>query len=65
MKFLAVRVLFILIPQFYMLSYVNTIAKDSSSFLQLKKNIILYYISVKEFFHPSSAIIHTFLTVAK
>ncbi len=50
MKFLAARVLFILIPQFSMLSYVNTIAKDSSSFLQLKKNIILYYISIKEVF---------------
>ncbi len=36
-KFLAARVLFIQVPQFSVLSYVNTIAKDNSSFLQLRK----------------------------
>ncbi len=35
--FLAARVLFIQIPQFSVLSHVNTKAKDNSSFLQLRK----------------------------
>ncbi len=36
-KFLAARVVFIQRPQFSMPSYVNTIAKGNSSFLQLRK----------------------------
>ncbi len=54
-KFLATRVLFIRIPQFSMLSYVNTIAKYSSSFLQLRNsNLVLY-------FHPRNVFIPVLL----
>ncbi len=60
-KLLAPRVLFIRIPQLSVLSYINTIAKDNSSFLQLRNhNLVLY-----KKFHLGSAIIHTFLNVAK